>query len=390
MHDDSLLSGLPEIVSFPNKISDHSAIVCTADIPKPCATTRTSQCRKVRNIDLDLWNKDLKDSALYNSDLNACADPNVLTDQYHKVLSNLIELHAPVRPRTVTLRPHSPWYDDNLRSLKRAKLQAERTYVKSVLEVHRQIFEDQCRICSDALNSAEQEYYKNQISGSDQKQLFRLIDGLFKVKPAPLLPSCDSPQGLSEKFATFFSEKNIVIRDSLHSSVLAMMDLSVTPSQPLCQTTFCDFSAVSVRYISELLVKSNTKSCILDPAPTSVLKHSIEALAPAITSIVNASLLSGVFPSSLKKGVIHLWIKKLSHDREAYLSYFPITNVAFLSKMLERVAATQTLNYLIHNGLLAKFQSAYRCFNFGMTPELIDSTKAPFTVHERQQVESNV
>ena len=153
------------------------------------------------------------------------------------------------------------------------------------------------------------------------------------------------------------------LKDSLHSSVLATMDLSVTPSQPLCQTTFCDFSAVSVRYISELLVKSNTKSCILDPAPTSVLKHSIEALAPAITSIVNASLLSGVFRSSLKKDVIHPSIKKLSLDREAYPSYRPITNVAFLSKMLERVAATQTLNYLIPNGLLAKFQSAYRCFH---------------------------
>ena len=61
------------------------------------------------NNDLDLWSKDLKDSALYNSDLNACADPNfipILTDQYHKVLSNLIELHAPVRTRIVTLRPH--------------------------------------------------------------------------------------------------------------------------------------------------------------------------------------------------------------------------------------------------------------------------------------------
>ena len=31
--------------------------------------------------------------------------------------------------------------------------------------------------------------------------------------------------------------------------------------------------------------------------------------------------------------------------------------------MLERVAATQTLNYLIPNGLLAKFQSAYRCLH---------------------------
>ena len=119
----------------------------------------------------------------------------------------------------------------------------------------------------------------------------------------------------------------------------------------------------SQRYVSSCSGTASETRSQLDPAPTSVLKHSIEALAPAITSIVNAFLLSGVFPSSLKKGVIHPSIKKLSLDREAYPSYRPITNVAFLSKILERVAATQTLNYLIPNGLLAKFQSAYRCFH---------------------------
>ena len=85
----------------------------------------------------------------------------------------------------------------------------------------------------------------------------------------------------------------------------------------------------SVRYICELLVKANTKSWILDPAPTCMLKRSI-ALAPTITSIINASVLSGLFPSSLKEAVIYPSIKKLSLDREACPSYRLITNVAFL------------------------------------------------------------
>ena len=65
----------------------------------------------------------------------------------------------------------------------------------------------------------------------------------------------------------------------------------------------------------------------------------------------------------LKKGVIHPSIKKPSLDREQLLNCRPITNIAFLSKTLERIAAKQTLNYLTSNGLLSKFQSAYRCFH---------------------------
>ena len=61
--------------------------------------------------------------------------------------------------------------------------------------------------------------------------------------------------------------------------------------------------------------------------------------------------------------MIHSFIKKPSLDREQLLNYRPITNIAFLSKTLERVAAKQTLNYHTSNGLLSKFQSAYRCFH---------------------------
>ena len=50
-------------------------------------------------------------------------------------------------------------------------------------------------------------------------------------------------------------------------------------------------------------------------------------------------------------------------DHELYPNYRPITNIAFLSKVLERVVATQTTNYLAENHLLAKLQSAYRCFH---------------------------
>ena len=120
---------------------------------------------------------------------------------------------------------------------------------------------------------------------------------------------------------------------------------------------------MSENFIRDIVEKSKSKFCVLDPVPTNVLKQSIDVLAAPLTALINASLTSGVFPASLKKGVIHPSIKKPSLDREQLLNYRPITNITFLSKTLECVAAKQTLNYLTSDGLLSKFQSAYRCFH---------------------------
>lgn len=70
-----------------------------------------------------------------------------------------------------------------------------------------------------------------------------------------------------------------------------------------------------------------------------------------------------MFPTSLKKGILHPTIKKQSLHHDEFSSYRTITNVAFLSKILERVVATQTINNLLANDLLAKLQSAYRRFH---------------------------
>ena len=112
-----------------------------------------------------------------------------------------------------------------------------------------------------------------------------------------------------------------------------------------------------------MIMKSKTKTCNLDPIPTKVVKQSIGVLATPITNIINTSLSSGVFPTALKKGLIHPLIKKPNLDCELFSNYRPVTNIAFLSKTLERVVAAQTINYLVCNGLLAKFQSAYRSFH---------------------------
>ena len=107
-------------------------------------------------------------------------------------------------------------------------------------------------------------------------------------------------------------------------------------------------------------MKSKPKSCVLDPVPTAVLKQAQEVFERPLTDIINASFQTDVFPTVLKKGVVRPLLKKLRRDYKQYSSYRPITNITFLSKIIECLATSQTMNYLVDNGLLPKFQSAYR------------------------------
>ena len=92
---DSIVRGSPEIICFPYSLTDHHAVICTIDVPKPLATKIQIQYRKVRNIDVDMWCNDILDSTLYTSCYDTCTDVNILTDQYNTIVCDEIDKHAP-------------------------------------------------------------------------------------------------------------------------------------------------------------------------------------------------------------------------------------------------------------------------------------------------------
>ena len=79
-----------------------------------------------------------------------------------------------------------------------------------------------------------------------------------------------------------------------------------------------------------------------------------------ITRIINMSLTDGEFPESFKLALVTPLIKKTSLDPNVLKNYRPVSNLAFLSKILEKVAAAQLEKHLDENELFEPFQSAYR------------------------------
>ena len=133
------------------------------------------------------------------------------------------------------------------------------------------------------------------------------------------------------------------------------------PSNTIKHTeTFHTFLPVTVEKIAKLIKQCPTKSCSQDPLPTWLLKEQLNIFVPIITDIVNHSLSSGTFPMSFKTADITPLLKKSTLDHEILKTYRPVSNLSFLSKVVERVVTKQIQDYLTQFNLHEPFQSAYR------------------------------
>ena len=133
------------------------------------------------------------------------------------------------------------------------------------------------------------------------------------------------------------------------------------PIDCVIEDPLCDFTLVTSDEVSSLVMKgSSTFSPDIDVIPTTLLKANIGTLAPVLTRIVNLSIESSTVPKVMKHAVVTPLLKKTGLDPESLSNYRPISNLSFISKLLERIIASQIRQYMVTNDIFDVFQSAYR------------------------------
>jgi len=91
-----------------------------------------------------------------------------------------------------------------------------------------------------------------------------------------------------------------------------------------------------------------------------MVKKVINSLLPLMTKLINSSLESGTVPDSMKVARISPLLKKPSLNCEELNSYRPVSNLSFLSKLLEKVVTKRLQAYMDLHGLYDPTQSTYR------------------------------
>ena len=128
---------------------------------------------------------------------------------------------------------------------------------------------------------------------------------------------------------------------------------------PICTTTLYHFDRVTDPELKNISAMNNT-TCSSDPFPTRLLMSHLYAILPILQHIVNLCLTTGDFPISCKSSIVIPLIKKPDLDREMLKNYRPVSNLSFLSKVIEKVISIRILGHILDNNIVDSFQSAYR------------------------------
>jgi len=160
----------------------------------------------------------------------------------------------------------------------------------------------------------------------------------------------------ADEFATFFTSKVDSVRAATATTPLYDVPFRCTP-------LLSEFSPVTCDEVEKLISSAPTKTCQLDPVPTWLVNDVCGLLSPFLTVLFNVSLSSGCFPTKFKHAVIRPLLKEADLDSSDMKNYRPVSNLPFLSKLLERVVQRRLQEFLDSNGMMPPMQSAYRRFH---------------------------
>ncbi|XP_068719631.1 uncharacterized protein [Montipora capricornis] len=298
--------------------------------------------------------KDLKDSTVLQETITNLP---TLVDKYETELTRVLDIHAPEKKRAITVRPAAAWYNDDIDREKRKRRKLERRWGESCLVIDRELCKEQCKVVRSLIKKAKENYYSNiiqEIKGN-QKILFNTVSRLLHRKTKKCYPVAPSSEVVANRFADLFCQKIEAIRNYLFTRYTPVAN-SLGDAQA-CSAKLTEFERMTNDEVSSVL-----KTCSLDPLPASIMKDCTDVLVRALTKMINISIETATVPVQLKEAMKRPKLKKESLNHEVYANFRSISNLKYISKMIEKAISCQLTNYLRNNDLQESLQSAYKTF----------------------------
>ena len=338
--------------------SDHFLVKFNCQFPHSKTTAKKIiSTRKLNDINIDQFKSELLISDLNDSSkfLN-CGNAVKI---YNRELQRLLNKHAPVV--SFTIKEDQPrWMNATCQEAKRKRRKFESLLRKNKTQESKLQYSNACKQAALIIKDARDNYYRDKLSSceDDKKKTYSLVNHLLdKNVSFQCLPKGKETSVIAEEMKDFFHSKvNKIYSEFENNDIPTNFYTSDDfKGQPLF-----DFKPLTEEQLTSVISASNKKECELDPIPVSILMKCLPELTNILLFIVNDSLSSGIFPHNLKEALVRPDIKDKNGDLDDYKNYRPISNLPFISKLLEKCVYKELSFHLSLNNLHAENQSAYR------------------------------
>lgn len=344
----------PTKLSFlSSTISDHVPILFTVAIPSPPAINCTPvfRARTITQQTPSLFSDVFNVATIVPLETTPDANVEELFSAFHQICTFALDSVAPLRTKAKRQRSE-PWLNAATRSLRRALRRAERKWKKDKLQVSFQILQASLTAYQEGVKLAKALYFSNLVTMNHHKPqvLFNVFNSL--VNPCTLAPVVPS-LALCTSFQQFFINKIETLR-AAHSFT------PPAPSPPISHAALDTFVPIALPALLDIIRLLRPSFCPSDTIPPRLLKDISGTIGPTFLSIINKSLSSGCVPAAFKHATVKPLLKKKGMDPTVLSNFRPISQLPFLSKVLEKVVYAQLQSFLTLHNIHEVFQSGFR------------------------------
>ena len=268
------------------------------------------------------------------------------TKSWMDTVVSLCDKHAPVKDIKIKSKTENvPWYDENIRALMRAKnkaLQKLKTYGNKKCK---KILKTISNKLKNYKRKQRREYFEEKIT--EQSGDSRRLWGILKEVSGTETPYEETlPDKIDQDTVNDFNCYFAKIGKSIQSQLGVSFQYLPNNNMGFC---FRDETAESVqKLIQRIKPKVATGH---DRIPSRILKDLSEVAASDLASMINLSYKMCIFPSQFKHAIIRTIYKNKGNSNNPEF-YRPISVLSVISKIFERSATEQIIEYLEKNNKL--------------------------------------
>ena len=356
--DSTIISSVDWTIPF---ISDHYTVHCAITVPshrRPPITTKLT--RAFRSIDIESFSNDITASDLYSTTPTSL---DTYLSLFNTTLISLVDKHAPLKSTKCSSKTSKPFITKDILKEKQKRSKLESIYRKTKFTSDLTKFKAQSRLVSKMITTSRRTYFRSMITQHKDKprQLWSTLNTLLSRKSLPCLPNCASLSDIASSFLLFFDGKISKLCSNFSTATPLVNTLHSEPSSP--PPILSTLSPATHEEVLHAIMSASNATCALDIIPTFLLKACIQALLPPITELINLCLDSGSFPRLYKHALVTPLLKKYNLPTDDLSSYRPISNLNFISKILERIIHSRLTSHLDSFPSITPFQSAYRHYH---------------------------